>query len=52
MQKINQPLDEGRAGYLLKTTEGEALTAVIERTLAGESVIAPKVTGNPVQDSC
>ena len=38
----------GAAGYLLKTTEGDALTAAIERTLAGESVIAPEMTSKLV----
>ena len=38
----------GAAGYLLKTTEGEALIAAIERTLAGESVIAPEMTSKLV----
>jgi two-component system nitrate/nitrite response regulator NarL len=38
----------GAAGHLLKTTEGEALTAAIERTLAGESVIAPEMTSKLV----
>ena len=41
-------LRNGAAGYLLKTTEGEALTAAIERTLAGESVIAPEMTSKLV----
>ena len=38
----------GAAGYLLKTIEGEALIAAIERTLAGESVIAPEMTSKLV----
>lgn len=49
----------GAVGYLLKTTEGEALTAAIERAMHGESIVAPEMmsklvsayrgatTGNP-----
>jgi len=38
----------GAAGYLLKTTEGEALTAAIERAMQGDSVIAPEMTSKLV----
>lgn len=38
----------GAAGYLLKTTEGEALTAAIDRAIQGESVIAPEMTSKLV----
>jgi len=33
----------GAAGYLLKTIEGDALTAAIQRAMQGESVIAPEM---------
>jgi two-component system nitrate/nitrite response regulator NarL len=38
----------GAAGYLLKTTEGEALVAAIQRAVQGESVIAPEMTSKLV----
>jgi two-component system nitrate/nitrite response regulator NarL len=38
----------GAAGYLLKTTEGEALIAAIQRAVQGESVIAPEMTSKLV----
>lgn len=37
-------LRAGAAGYLLKTTEGDALVEAIVRTVQGESVIAPEMT--------
>jgi two-component system nitrate/nitrite response regulator NarL len=37
-------LRNGAAGYLLKTTEGDALIGAIERAVKGESVIAPEMT--------
>lgn len=33
----------GAAGYLLKTIEGDALTAAIQRAMRGDSVIAPEM---------
>lgn len=33
----------GAAGYLLKTAEGEALTAAIQRAMDGESIVAPEM---------
>ena len=39
----------GAAGYLLKTTEGDALIAAIVRTVHGESVIAPEMTSKLVE---
>lgn len=33
----------GAAGYLLKTIEGDALTAAIERAMQGDSVVAPEM---------
>ena len=38
-------LRNGAAGYLLKTIEGEALTAAIEGAMQGESVVAPEMMG-------
>jgi two-component system nitrate/nitrite response regulator NarL len=36
-------LRRGAAGYLLKTMEGDALTAAIRRAMQGDSVIAPEM---------
>lgn len=33
----------GAAGYLLKTIEGDALTAAIQRAMQGDSVVAPEM---------
>jgi two-component system nitrate/nitrite response regulator NarL len=41
-------LRAGAAGYLLKTLEGEALMQAIERTMRGESVVAPEMTSKLV----
>jgi two-component system nitrate/nitrite response regulator NarL len=41
-------LRNGAAGYLLKTTEGDALIGAIERAVKGESVIAPEMTSKMV----
>jgi two-component system nitrate/nitrite response regulator NarL len=38
----------GAAGYLLKTIEGDALTAAIERAMQGDSVVAPEMTSKLV----
>ncbi|HQR11733.1 MAG TPA: response regulator [Casimicrobiaceae bacterium] len=38
-------LHGGASGYLLKTAEGEALTAAIFRVMRGESVVAAEMTG-------
>lgn len=38
----------GAAGYLLKTTEGDALTAAIQHAMQGDSVIAPEMTSKLV----
>lgn len=38
----------GAAGYLLKTTEGDALISAIRRVMQGESVIAPEMTSKLV----
>ncbi|MDP3086088.1 MAG: response regulator [Rubrivivax sp.] len=37
-------LQGGACGYLLKTIEGDALSAAIRRAINGESVIAPEMT--------
>lgn len=41
-------LRAGAAGYLLKTMEGDALTAMIARAMQGDSVIAPEMMGKLV----
>jgi two-component system nitrate/nitrite response regulator NarL len=41
-------LRAGATGYLLKTLDGEALTQAIERTMRGESVVAPEMTSKLV----
>ena len=41
-------LRAGASGYLLKTTEGDALVTAIVRTLQGHSVIAPEMTSKLV----
>lgn len=41
-------LRNGAFGYLLKTMEGDALTQAIHRAMAGESVVAPEMTGKLV----
>ncbi len=38
-------LRNGASGYLLKTMEGDALSAAIDRVMEGENVIAPEMTG-------
>lgn len=38
----------GAAGYLLKTIEGDALTAAILRAMRGDSVVAPEMTSKLV----
>ncbi len=38
----------GAAGYLLKTIEGDALTAAIQRAMQGDSVVAPEMTSKLV----
>ena len=38
----------GAVGYLLKTTEGDALTAAIKSAMQGDSVIAPEMMGKLV----
>ncbi len=41
-------LRNGAAGYLLKTTEGEALIEAIQKAHAGDNVIAPEMTNKLV----
>lgn len=38
----------GAAGYLLKTIEGDALTAAIQSAMKGDSVVAPEMTSKLV----
>ncbi|OIN91622.1 MAG: DNA-binding response regulator [Comamonadaceae bacterium CG1_02_60_18] len=38
-------LRHGAAGYLLKTMEGEALTAAVHKAMQGDSIIAPEMMG-------
>jgi two-component system nitrate/nitrite response regulator NarL len=47
-QDLAAALRAGAAGYLLKTIEGEALSAAIRRTMAGESVVAAEMTSKLV----
>lgn len=41
-------LRNGAAGYLLKTSEGDALSSAIRRAMKGESVVAEEMTGKLV----
>lgn len=41
-------LRSGATGYLLKTIEGDALTAAIQRAMQGDSVVAPEMTSKLV----
>jgi len=45
---LSAALRNGACGYLLKTTEGDALAAAIRRAVAGDHVIAPEMTGKLV----
>ena len=47
-QDLAQALRGGACGYLLKTIEGDALSAAIRRAMQGESVIADEMTGKLV----
>ena len=47
-QDLAQALRGGACGYLLKTSEGDALSAAIRRAMQGESVIADEMTGKLV----
>ena len=47
-QDLADALRAGAAGYLLKTIEGEALSAAIRRTMNGDSVVAPEMTSKLV----
>jgi len=40
---LGAALRAGAAGYLLKTIEGDALTAAIRRAMQGDSVVAPEM---------
>lgn len=41
-------LKAGANGYLLKTVDGDALARAIERTMRGDSVVSPEMTGKLV----
>ena len=47
-QDLAAALRNGACGYLLKTTEGDALAQAIRRAMRGESVIAEEMTGKLV----
>jgi len=44
-QDLAAALRAGAAGYLLKTIDGDDLSAAIIRAMAGHSVVAPEMTG-------
>jgi two-component system nitrate/nitrite response regulator NarL len=44
-QDLAAALRGGAAGYLLKTMEGEELTAAVHRAVLGDSIIAPEMMG-------
>ena len=45
---LSAALRGGAAGYLLKTIEGDDLTAAIRRAMRGDSVVAPEMTSKLV----
>ena len=45
---LSAALRGGAAGYLLKTMDGDDLTLAIQRTMCGDSVIAPEMTNKLV----
>ncbi len=45
---LSAALRGGACGYLLKTVEGDALSAAIRRVMRGESVVAEEMTGKLV----
>ena len=47
-QDLAAALRGGACGYLLKTIEGDALSAAIRRAMRGESVVAEEMTGKLV----
>ncbi|MFO6419130.1 response regulator [Hylemonella sp. W303a] len=47
-QDLAAALKSGAAGYLLKTIEGDALAAAVQRVMQGEHVIATDMTGKLV----
>jgi two-component system nitrate/nitrite response regulator NarL len=47
-QDLSAALKAGAAGYLLKTIEGEALSAAIARVMRGDNVVAPEMTSKLV----
>lgn len=49
---LSAALRKGACGYLLKTIEGDDLTAAILRAVQGDSVIAPEMTSKLVAAYC
>ena len=47
-QDLAAALKAGAAGYLLKTVEGDALSAAIRSTMGGDNVVAPEMTSKLV----
>lgn len=47
-QDLAAALRGGAAGYLLKTIEGDALAAAVQRAMRGENVVAPEMTSKLV----
>ncbi|OZI33397.1 DNA-binding response regulator [Bordetella genomosp. 5] len=47
-EELAQALRDGARGFLVKNIDAEALTTAIRRAAAGESVIAPSMTGKLV----
>ncbi len=47
-QDLAAALRNGARGYLLKTVDSEVLASTILRTMAGESVVSPEMTGKLV----
>ena len=48
-QDLAAALRAGARGYVLKTIDGDALAEAIRRTVAGESVVSPEMTGKLVE---
>jgi two-component system nitrate/nitrite response regulator NarL len=47
-QDLSAALRSGAAGYLLKTMDGDDLALAIQRTMRGDSVVAPEMTSKLV----
>ncbi len=46
---LSASLRAGAQGYILKTVDGDLLAQAIRRTMRGESVVSPEMTGKLVQ---